>query len=198
MIKVVLFDTDGVLVNGEMFSVHLERDYGISTATTKKFFEGPFKKCLIGESDIKEILPPYLKEWGWNGDVEGFLMYWFRSEHDIDSQLIKTVSELRSKGIKCYIATNQEKYRTEYLLKKMGFEKEFDGIFSSSHIGHKKPSSEFFTKMLEELGNTKPQEILFWDDKEENILAAKEFGLKAEKYNSFEEFSKKIKGYLYT
>jgi beta-phosphoglucomutase-like phosphatase (HAD superfamily) len=40
MIKVVLFDADGVLINTELFSVHLARDYGISMETTLPFFTG--------------------------------------------------------------------------------------------------------------------------------------------------------------
>ncbi|GHO85444.1 hypothetical protein KSZ_34500 [Dictyobacter formicarum] len=38
MIQVLLLDVDGVLVQGEAFSKHLERDYGISPAITAPFF----------------------------------------------------------------------------------------------------------------------------------------------------------------
>jgi len=35
-----------------------------------------------------------------------------------------------------YLATNQEKYRTAYLLDQMGFGRQFDGIFSSAYVGY--------------------------------------------------------------
>ena len=47
MIKVVLFDADGILINGEMFSVQLARDYGIN-AEVYTDFEDFDKK--IGQS----------------------------------------------------------------------------------------------------------------------------------------------------
>lgn len=39
MIKVIIFDADGVLINGKLFSEHLEKDYGISRKQTKFFLQ---------------------------------------------------------------------------------------------------------------------------------------------------------------
>src|SRR6266699_6685441 len=69
---------------------------------------------------------------------------------------------------RCDLATNQEKYRTAYLLDQMGFERQFDGIFSSVYVGYMKHDTAFFEHVLRELKDVKPQEILFWDDQPGN------------------------------
>ena len=195
-IKVVLFDADGVMINGEMFSEHLERDFGVSKDIIAPFFKGPFRDCIIGNADLKEIILPYLKEWNWEGTVDEFLTYWFKSEHNIDMNLVKYISKLRDKGIKCYLVTNQEKYRVEYMLKEMDFQNVFDKIYASAHLGHRKPAQEFYEKMYADLGNVQKDEILFWDDNEENIEQARIFGINAELYKNFEKFEGKMNEYI--
>jgi len=58
VIKVVLFDVDGVLANSGPFSRCLERDYGITQQTMRPFFQGRFRECLVGNADLKESWPP--------------------------------------------------------------------------------------------------------------------------------------------
>jgi putative hydrolase of the HAD superfamily len=196
MIKVLIFDADGVLINSERFSKRLAREYGISTEKTTTFFTGIFNECLIGGADLKESIAPYLKEWGWEKSVDDFLLYWFSSEHSVDLELVKEIQKYRKKGIKCFVATNQEKHRAQYMLEKMGFSQSFDKLYASAHLGFKKPNSEFYEKILSELDGIDKQEILFWDDTEENITGAIEFGIKAELYISFDDFKKKMKTYF--
>lgn len=196
MIKAVIFDADGVLINGVEFSVFLNRDYGISTDKTLPFFNGIFKDCLLGKADLKIVIEPYLKEWGWNKSVDEFLEYWFKSEHNIDEKLVEYIQNLRKKGIKCYLATNQEKYRVQYMLNKMGFAQCFDRVYASCQIGYKKPSMEFYSKVIEDLGMIDKQSILFWDDTKAHVDSAKDFGINGEIYSGFKDYKRRMKFYL--
>ncbi len=195
MIRVLLFDVDGVLANGELFSKRLAREYGITTEMTAPFFSGPFLQCLVGNADLKEELGDHLKQWGWQDSLDAFLRYWFSSEHVIDEPLVSMVQQLRQRGIRCYLATNQERHRTAYILHEMGFANAFDGMFSSAYIGFMKHDTAFFEAVLRELDGVKAGEMLFWDDSPGNVATAQEVGLHAEVYRGFEDFQRQLRQY---
>jgi len=196
MIKVIIFDGVNCITYQEALSIGLERDYKIPLEETLPFFKGELQDCVAGKSDLKEILPPYLKAWGWKEGVEGLLRYWFERDHKIDTKLVSYISELRNKGILCLLATNNEKYRFAYMLDKMNFNKIFDKAYCSALLGCKKPDRQFFSKIFDDLKDIKKEEILFLDDKVENAQGAKEFGIHAEIYTTFEDFKEKMKQYI--
>ncbi len=58
------------------------------------------------------------------------------------------VQQLRTKEyFVCCVATNQEKYRAQYMLDKMGFGDSFDKIYVSAYLGVQKPDVTFFEKV---------------------------------------------------
>jgi putative hydrolase of the HAD superfamily len=196
MIKVIIFDAVGLFTRQEPLSIGLERDHGIPLEKSLPFFKGALQDCVAGRADLKEVLPPYLDSWGWDGGVDAILKYWFERDHKIDEDLVSYVKDLREKGMVCVLGTNNEKYRVAYMLDKMGFSEIFDKAYSSAHIGHKKPSLEFYQKIFSDLENIKKEEVLFWDDKLENIEAAQKFGILGEVYTTFTDFKEKMKQYL--
>ncbi|ASU83155.1 HAD family phosphatase [Nocardiopsis gilva YIM 90087] len=54
----------------------------------------------------------------------------------------------------------------------------FDALFFSCDLGIRKPAPDIYTHVLTELGVT-PEETVFIDDREENVLAAKRLGIDA-------------------
>lgn len=145
---------------------------------------------------MKTVLPPFLKKWGWKKSLDDFLLYWHTSEHNIDEELIKYIKQQREKGIICCLATNQTKYRFAYILNEMGFAKVFDKVYASAHLGFRKPDLEFYQKVFDDLKVFNKNEIIFWDDDERNVKAAKEFGIYTELYVNFVDFKVKMQKYI--
>ena len=188
--KCLLLDVDGVLITSERFSKQYQETFGISNELMLPFFESEeFEATHNGKGDLKQILTPYLAKWKWQGSVEELLEWWFRAQSTPNVKLLSVVKELRAKGMKCYLATNQEQYRTDYLRKQLG--DQFDGIFASCEMGCQKPSFEFFEKVLEET-KVKPEEIVFFDDTQKHVDGAKKLEIKAYFYTSFEDFEEKL------
>jgi putative hydrolase of the HAD superfamily len=192
----MLFDIDGVLVNGEPFSQQLARDYGITLEMTAGFFKGVFSECLVGRADLKQEIASYLPQWGWQRSVDEFLADWFAYETCIDEALLASIQQLRQQTLPCYLATNQERHRIAYILNEMGFAGKFDGIFSSASIGYMKHEPAFFAAVLEALPGVQAREILFWDDNLANVAAARTAGIQAELYTNFANYEKQMSTYL--
>jgi putative hydrolase of the HAD superfamily len=127
--------------------------------------------------------------------VDAFLSAWFQWEHRIEERLVQHIASLRAAGLRCYLATNQEQYRLKYLLEDMGFEAMFDGVFCSCRLGAGKPEVEYFRRVWQTMDGIAPHEALFWDDRQDNIDAARSFGLHAELYTDFDDFTTRMAPY---
>jgi len=197
MIKIILFDVDGVIIpKKRRFSSNFSREFKVPIEKLSQFFENEFQLCLVGKADLKHEIKKYLEEWNWKKSVDELLLYWFNNEKETDKNVLKNVKELKNLGIKCFLSTNNEKYRADYLLKNIGLEQYFNGIFSSSRVGYLKPQQEFWQTIYDELGETDKKSILCIDDDKENIKSAKKFGFQAEFYDDFDNYKNKINDYI--
>ena len=198
--RVILFDADGMTLIPKRFSEQIEKDYGIPWEKMKPFFSGPFQACKLGKADLKEELARALPAWGWTRSVEDLLTYWFSIGSDVNPDIAAAIKTLRSQGIKCYLATNQEKYRGHFLRTEKGLYELFDGIFMSSEFGHLKNDITFFAHAFTELQQKQPdllkEEVLFIDHEEQNLEAARTFGYNIYSYLDAERFEKDIVGPL--
>lgn len=193
MKKAILFDADGVVLAGkaQRFSDRYAAEFGIDPAKMKPFFENEFIECEAGRADLKEELAKYLPDWGWEGSVEELMKYWFEGDNGLDERMAEVIRKSRARGIKCYLISDQEKYRAKYLGEEVGLEDLFDGLFISYKLGHFKEEPDFYRIVLDRLG-LEPDEVLMWDDGEEKVAAAKSVGIKARFWRGFEEFKEEL------
>lgn len=193
MVQAVIIDGDGVAITRDKrFSERLQDEYGITIATTAPFFETVFQKCVIGRADLKEELARCYKDWGWKGTLEELLHYWFSKEGLRNENMLRLVAKLRAHGISAFLSTDNEKYRTDYLKNEFGLGKIFDAVLSSAHIGFRKENVGFWKQVKRTL-EIKPEDVLVWDDEQENINAARKVGFTAELFIGIYDFNRKMR-----
>lgn len=195
--KAILFDADGMIIIAKRFSDQLQEQYGIPWEKMKPFFGGPFQACKLGHADLKEELAKVIADWGWTKSVDELVDLWFSCGSLLDERMVDLINGLRRKGVRCYLATNQEAHRLAFLRQRLGFSELFDGIFSSCEIGLMKDEPAFFEHVYHVLAtqfpSLQPSDILFNDDRKENILAAKQVGFQTHLYHDFSTFAELVR-----
>ncbi len=197
MTKAIIFDSDGMLTYDPGFSKTFSKQQNIPLDDMLPFFKGPFKECLVGKADLKEELHKgWLERWRWKGSVDELLTYWFAVSSKPDQEILASILELRERGIICVLATNQEKYRTDYMLGAFGYAEVFDKVFSSAYVGHKKPSPEFFDEVLKYLhsrdSSITKADVMFWDDDPENVEGAQQYGFDVRQFINTQSYKNVI------
>jgi putative hydrolase of the HAD superfamily len=178
-VKAIVFDADGVIIRPQSwFFVAAERDYGIPKQAFLEFVHTDLRRCTRGELELLEVLPQHLARWGVKVSAQELVQAWLKHEHHLDQKLLEQIQTIRQAGTPCYLATNQERNRAAYIKKDMELETVLDGVFVSSELGTRKPEAAFYQKVQNAL-KLKPNEILFWDDSQENVKAALECGWQA-------------------
>ena len=180
VIESVIFDVDGVLVRSGTFGKRLQA-LGVDPASLRTFWHGPFAECSLGLADLKHALHPFLERWGYPGSVDECLNAWFEADSTLNHALLEDVERLRAAGIPCHVASTQERHRARYLESAMGLASRFDRLFFSCYLGVRKPDPEFYRRVTLELG-VPPASLLFFDDQQANVDAARAAGWHAELY----------------
>jgi putative hydrolase of the HAD superfamily len=190
--KAIIYDNDGMITYGGRFSEQYAKEYGVDPAAMAPFFDGPFKDCLVGKADLKEELAKVLEAWKWSGTVDELLAYWFSIGDAVYNNVYDSISRLKAQGAVVCLATNQEKYRTQYLVTKLAYDKVFDEIICSADLGVYKHSPEGLEKIFqilkEKYGVMDKGEILYWDDREDHVESLNKAGFNGQLYRDYPSF----------
>jgi putative hydrolase of the HAD superfamily len=184
-ISTVLFDADGVLQFLGPLYQHFDEQYGWPQEKVNGFFEHLFHErpefdgSLTGGGDVEAVIGVALAEWGWTHPTDRFVRDWLTLGAVPDREALALVAALRTHGVVCGLASNQEAVRARYMDEELGYRALFDHRFYSWHLGYAKPDGAFFRAALAELG-VEPATVLFVDDRPDNVEAARGCGLHAE------------------
>lgn len=192
MIKAIAIDADGVIFRETPFFVFYAATAGIKPEVIDEFFNGPYKQCQLGRADLFEILTEYKHKLKWERAVEELISEWFDYENVPDANLMEVIQNIRSKGVITILATDQEKYRTEYFKTNNNFEDYFDEIAASYAYGHLKTENEYYAHILNKY-SLKASELLFWDDSIKNLNVARKLGIRGRLFRSSDHIISELK-----
>ena len=173
-VEVVAFDIDGVLVEPK-FATVLPNLLNRPASEIAEFFGGPFKQCLLGQADLLAELPVVLRHWEWQGSVEQFVEFWFGVESNVNQAMLAFADALRANGIRCILASTQERHRARCLEALLGVGTRFERAFFSCDVGFQKPSPEFFTAVANTM-NLPLDRFGLIDDVAANVESAQSLG----------------------
>jgi putative hydrolase of the HAD superfamily len=96
----------------------------------------------------------------------------------VDDGILDLVSRLRRRGYYCALASNQQPHRAHFMADQLRYRALFDRCFFSCHMGFAKPDPRYFQTILEDL-QLDPDDVIFVDDKPQNVRAASTLGIHA-------------------
>ena len=175
-IKNILFDCDGVLYND------LKAVFG---QVSKRMANYISKKLNIDIKKAKELQTNYFHKY--NTSLNGLMIHhdippedFLKDVHNIDLTFMKKDLFLRevlgSLNLKKFIFTNGSKKHVENIIKHLGIDDLFDGIFDIVDAGfHPKPEAKAFDLMINKF-NIDPKETLYIEDIAKNLSIAKNRG----------------------
>lgn len=184
-IEAVLFDADGVLQRPSVWwRQAFEQLLGTTAAASIDAFVRDFdaaeRSALRVSAGFEDILASLLDRWNCSGRVSEVLQILTMIE--VYDDVMGAVQSLRLSGVPCHLATNQQAHRARHMSEVMAYRTRFDREFYSCYLGAAKPELEYFATILREL-NLPGQSLLFLDDRQENVAAAREAGLRAAVYD---------------
>ncbi len=177
-VRHVLFDADGVLQRRPGGWLPAVAAYaGGRAAELLAVLNEDELASLRGEVDFLPDVAARLAEYGIAEDPEAFYAdIWLTIE--VVPESIGVVEAVRRTGRGVHLASNQIRRRAAYMLDHLGYADLFDELFVSAHLGVAKPSPDYFRRAVELL-DADPATVLFIDDHEPNIHAARSVGLRA-------------------
>jgi putative hydrolase of the HAD superfamily len=178
MIKCVAFDLDGVVILSDASFELFEGHHGITREDFRQFFAGPYRMAMTGACDLYDVLPEALREWGWTSTTDHFVDVWFNSCCNCDPDIVQEIVRLQTLGIRCCLATNQDNRRAAFLDGLQQLRDLFPERFFSCELRAAKPDARYFQHVQASLGFS-ADEILFVDDKQENVEGAIACGWKS-------------------
>jgi HAD superfamily hydrolase (TIGR01509 family) len=180
---VIIFDFGGVMIkwknNYPIYDSIAER-YMIPRTKLRRVFDLALPRLEAGDVSILDFLDEALGEFGKRlrkGDsTEELWTEPFARLVRPRVGTVRLVKSLRREGYRVYVFSNTSLPHARFL-RRTGWGSLFDGILTSYELRSCKPSPTAFQRALESI-DAAPSQVVFIDDREENVRGAKEFGIR--------------------
>lgn len=200
MIKAFVFDIGNVVWQFKPLYTKL---FSLWASRLNKSPETFYSDYVVSYQDIetnKLLLNDWLLSLNSQADINLFLSDLdsiFADEKIFNSycflDTINLLKKFKSKNIPLICLSNTEPFVYPYL-KKFIIDPYFDNSILSWQVGVRKPDPQIYQKIFEFI-EAKPDEIIFVDDKPENVISAKSLGINALLFENNQKFFKSLDSY---
>lgn len=198
MIKNIVFDLGNVILKGSpnivLEQVKIDKK---QYESIKNNFFNDWKALDLGESTLREQLEKCKFDFEIDSEIEEKLLHYYKYR-PFNVEILELIKELKNKGYKIYILSNNNKEAEKYLLEIPDF-KAFDGWIFSCDYQIMKPDSRIYNILFENY-NLKPEECFFIDDSRKNIETGNKLGMAGfvldYEHNGIAELRKELKNVL--
>jgi len=186
MIKAVIFDMDGVIVDSEPMHIEAEKQtllkYGVKITTEElRTYTG-----TTAEFEFNDLIRKYKLNTTANtlfNEKEDILFRLLEERTEPTKGVIDLIKNLKQHGFKLGIATSGHRKLAHYYLDKLGIEPLFDTVVCAEDIARSKPDPEIFQKAAQRL-DAEPTECIVIEDAKLGIEAAIKAGMKCIGYSN--------------
>ncbi|MFI3269835.1 MAG: HAD family phosphatase [Rikenellaceae bacterium] len=180
MIKGILFDMDGVLVDN--MAAHAEaferfcEEFGCENVTERLY------KCAgMGNDEIMDIMLPaeVVAERGkaaLSAEKEAIYRELYADKIVPVAGLVEMLKELKTKGVSCAVGSSGCKENVEFVVERCKLREYFDGYVYSDLVTRCKPDPEIYLTAAKQLG-LEPWECVVFEDALVGIESARRAGV---------------------
>jgi len=180
MIKAIIFDMDGVLVNTTQYA---RQTANLILKKNKiNFSEEEFKE-YVGVS-TRDRVNLWNKKFGTDIDVEQFSKDFISTQFELmkdelkeNKEILSVITNLKKQNLKVAVATSSLMEKAEKILHFLGIFDLLDILITADDIQNHKPDPEIYLKTAEKL-NVSPEECVVIEDSIKGILAGKNANMK--------------------
>jgi len=189
MLKAVIFDMDGVIIDSEPTHMKLENDtykkLGIEvTGDEHLSFVGATSQYMWEVLKNKYKLNQTLEELV---EYERSIYFKYLNSEECEISLIdgvkELIEELHKNGVKLAIASSSPLNVIEAIAKKFKIEKYFETFVTGDYVKRSKPEPDIFLYASQKLG-VSPENCIVIEDSHNGVRAAKKAGMKCVGLNS--------------
>jgi glucose-1-phosphatase len=192
MIRAIIFDVGGVLVdhdNSKMLArleTLLERRPTVEEVRALAFD----RKVETGEMPVQHVFDELTRIYGSKASPQDWVDAW-TCHFSAKPEMAEFVTQDLVKRLPCHICSNNNALHWDHVRRTYPIFAPFKKVYLSQELGLAKPDPAIFELMARELGG--PQDILFVDDRLENVEAAQACGFLGHTFTRRDAFEEHLR-----
>ena len=175
MIKAVIFDLDGLLIDSEIVSYKIYKE--ILNQFGHSFSIEEYAQNFSGKTEVKNVtnlIDTYNLPWTVEVGLDNVLKVedkFINEGIDLKTGVKKLLTYLKDKNLKIAIASSSTRDRALTILRQHNIVEYFDEFVFGNEIEKGKPNPDIFLKACDKI-SVNPEECLVLEDSESGIQAA--------------------------